>query len=48
MFHEKHKPADSIQDIQFFGEYGGVNPSIADSLLLHLAGKTMEMVWRRT
>ena len=28
---KKHKPADSIQDIQYFGEYGGVNPSIADS-----------------
>jgi len=26
----KH-PAQSIQDLQFFGEYGGVNPSISDS-----------------
>ena len=25
------KPADSIQDLQFFGEFGGVNPSITDS-----------------
>ena len=25
----KHKPADIIQDLQNFGEYGGVNPSIA-------------------
>ncbi len=24
-------PADSIQDLQFFGEFGGVNPSIEDS-----------------
>ena len=43
---KKHKPADSIQDIQFFGEYGGVNPSIADSsTFTYLAGKTMEMVF---
>jgi methionine-gamma-lyase len=26
-----HKPADQLQDLQFFGEYGGVNPSISDS-----------------
>jgi methionine-gamma-lyase len=26
-----HKPADLIQDLQFFGEFGGVNPSISDS-----------------
>jgi len=25
------KPADSIQDLQHFGEFGGVNPSITDS-----------------
>lgn len=25
------KPADKIQDLQFFGEFGGVNPSISDS-----------------
>ncbi len=24
-------PADKIQDLQYFGEYGGVNPSITDS-----------------
>ncbi|MFA7446162.1 MAG: aminotransferase class I/II-fold pyridoxal phosphate-dependent enzyme [Flavobacteriaceae bacterium] len=24
-------PADKIQDLQFFGEFGGVNPSISDS-----------------
>ena len=27
----KHKPANKIQDLQFFGEFGGVNPSISDS-----------------
>ncbi|MDB0006678.1 aminotransferase class I/II-fold pyridoxal phosphate-dependent enzyme [Flavobacteriales bacterium] len=43
---KKHKPADSIQDIQYFGEYGGVNPSIADSsTFTYMAGKTMEMVF---
>lgn len=25
------KPADQIQDLQYFGEFGGVNPSISDS-----------------
>ena len=29
--HSKHKPANVIQDLQFFGEFGGVNPSISDS-----------------
>ncbi len=28
---QHHKPADEIQDLQFFGEFGGVNPSISDS-----------------
>ncbi|MBJ10908.1 MAG: cystathionine beta-lyase [Flavobacteriales bacterium] len=43
---KKHKPADSIQDIQYFGEYGGVNPSVADSsTFTYLAGKTMEEVF---
>ncbi|MDC3030102.1 aminotransferase class I/II-fold pyridoxal phosphate-dependent enzyme [Flavobacteriales bacterium] len=43
---KKHKPADSIQNIQYFGEYGGVNPSITDSsTFTYLAGKTMEMVF---
>lgn len=42
----KFKPADKIQDIQYFGEYGGVNPSIADSsTFTYLAGKTMEEVF---
>ena len=43
---KKHKPADKIQDIQYFGEFGGVNPSITDSsTFTYLAGKTMEMVF---
>ena len=43
---KEHKPADSIQDIQYFGEYGGVNPSIADSsTFTYMAGKTMEEVF---
>ena len=42
----KHKPADTIQDLQYFGEFGGVNPSIADSsTFTYLAGKTMEEVF---
>jgi methionine-gamma-lyase len=27
----KEKPANKIQDLQYFGEFGGVNPSISDS-----------------
>lgn len=27
----KFNPADQIQDLQYFGEFGGVNPSISDS-----------------
>ncbi len=27
----KYNPADPIQDLQYFGEFGGVNPSITDS-----------------
>lgn len=27
----KSKPTNNIQDLQFFGEFGGVNPSISDS-----------------
>ena len=42
MSNKKGKPANKIQDLQFFGEYGGVNPSIADSsTFTYLAGKTM-------
>ena len=43
---QKNKPADIIQDLQFFGEFGGVNPSIADSsTFTYLAGKTMGNVF---
>jgi hypothetical protein len=28
---ENFNPADRIQDLQYFGEFGGVNPSISDS-----------------
>tara|TARA_Y100000385_G_scaffold16456_1_gene16644 strand:- start:248 stop:1447 length:1200 start_codon:yes stop_codon:yes gene_type:complete len=41
-----HNPADEIQDIHHFGEYGGVNPSITDSsTFTYLEGKTMEEVF---
>lgn len=37
-----HKPADRIQDLQYFGEFGGVNPSISDSsTYTFLSAKTM-------
>lgn len=40
--HSKHKPANVIQDLQFFGEFGGVNPSISDSsTYTFLAAKSM-------
>ncbi|MRT17300.1 aminotransferase class I/II-fold pyridoxal phosphate-dependent enzyme [Vitellibacter sp. q18] len=36
------KPADKIQDLQYFGEFGGVNPSISDSsTYTFLSAKTM-------
>ena len=42
MSNKKNNPANSIQDLQLFGEFGGVNPSIADSsTFTYLAGKTM-------
>ena len=35
-------PADTIQDLQYFGEFGGVNPSISDSsTYTFLSAKTM-------
>ena len=38
----KFKPADEIQDLQHFGEFGGVNPSISDSsTYTFLSAKTM-------
>lgn len=49
MKNKKGTPANSIQDLQFFGEYGGVNPSIADSsTFTYLAGKTMGDVFEGT
>ena len=43
---KKNRPADKIQDLQYFGEFGGVNPSIADSTTFtYLAGKTMHDVF---
>ena len=39
-------PAEVIQDLQNFGEYGGVNPSISDSsTFTYLEGNTMEDVF---
>ncbi|MDB4059240.1 aminotransferase class I/II-fold pyridoxal phosphate-dependent enzyme [bacterium] len=38
----KKKAANKIQDLQFFGEFGGVNPSISDSsTYTFLSAKTM-------
>jgi len=38
----KFKPANHIQDLQYFGEFGGVNPSISDSsTYTFLSAKTM-------
>jgi methionine-gamma-lyase len=42
MSKHKHNPAKEIQDLQFFGEFGGVNPSISDSATYtFLKAKTM-------
>lgn len=39
---KKFNGADQIQDLQFFGEFGGVNPSISDSsTYTFLSAKTM-------
>ena len=39
---ENFNPADNIQDLQYFGEFGGVNPSISDSsTYTFLSAKTM-------
>lgn len=39
----KHNPAQAIQNLQQFGEFGGVNPSITDSsTYTFLEGETME------
>ena len=49
MSNKKGRPANKIQDLQFFGEFGGVNPSIADSsTFTYLAGKTMGDVFEGT
>jgi len=41
-----HKPANRVQDLQNFGEYGGVNPSIADSsTFTYLKASTMQAVF---
>tara|TARA_B100001758_G_scaffold247574_1_gene265989 strand:+ start:15226 stop:16434 length:1209 start_codon:yes stop_codon:yes gene_type:complete len=49
MSDKKNNPANSIQDLQLFGEFGGVNPSIADSsTFTYLAGKTMGDVFEGT
>lgn len=38
----KFKPADNIQDLQYFGEFGGVNPSISDaSTYTFISAKSM-------
>jgi len=38
----KFKPANALQELQFFGEFGGVNPSISDSsTYTFLSAKTM-------
>ena len=38
----KFSPADNIQDLQYFGEFGGVNPSISDSsTYTFISAKTM-------
>jgi methionine-gamma-lyase len=37
-----YKPANKIQDLQYFGEFGGVNPSISDSsTYTFISAKTM-------
>ncbi len=42
MSQHKHNPAKEIQNLQFFGEFGGVNPSISDSATYtFLKAKTM-------
>lgn len=39
---KKFNPANKIQDLQYFGEFGGVNPSISDSsTYTFLSAKTM-------
>jgi methionine-gamma-lyase len=46
----KFNPADNIQDLQYFGEFGGVNPSISDSLHLSFRQKLclipLKAIWK--
>jgi len=43
------KPASAIQDLQYFGEFGGVNPSVNDSsTYTFLEAETMEDVFEGT
>ena len=46
MSQKPFNPANAVQDLQVFGEFGGVNPSITDSsTYTYLAGRTMEEVF---
>ena len=46
MSQKPFNPANVVQDLQVFGEFGGVNPSITDSsTYTYLAGRTMEEVF---
>ncbi len=41
-----HKPVNNIQDLKHFGEFGGVNPSIADSsTFTYIEASTMQAVF---
>ena len=40
----KKKPANEIQDLQYFGEFGGVNPSISDSSTYEIIKRCMKEV----
>jgi methionine-gamma-lyase len=46
----KFNPADNIQDLQYFGEFGGVNPSISDSSYTFLSAKLclipLKAIWK--
>ena len=44
-----NNPADRVQDLQNFGEFGGVNPSIADSsTYTYLKASTMQAVFEES
>ena len=43
------KPANNIQDLQYFGEFGGVNPSISDATTFTFtSAKTMSDTFEGT